>query len=87
MWTIGDFCLLIIAHLVLEGEGSNIIVNDDSNIADCYLKNSSAVFVLPHRTLLMSLRTDACTQKFHMFYKLSHIILLRPVVVLHHALL
>jgi len=60
----------------------------DSNIADCYQKNSGAVFVLPHCTLLISLKIDGCTQKFHMFYKSSHIILHPPVaVVLHHALL
>jgi hypothetical protein len=33
----------------------------DSNIADKKKKNSSAVFVLPHCTLLTSLRIDACT--------------------------
>jgi hypothetical protein len=61
MWTLGDFCLLIIAHLALEAEGSIIIVN--LSTGKCYIykllipplptvtqKNSSAVFVLTHCT-------------------------------------
>jgi len=35
MWTLWDFCLLIIAHVVLEGEGSNIIVN--LSTGKCYI--------------------------------------------------
>jgi len=98
MRTLWDFCLLIIAHVVLEGEGSNIIVN--LSTGKCYIyklltptlqsvtgKKTSAVIVLAHCTLLISLRIDAWTQKFHMFYTSSHTILLPPVVLLHHALL
>jgi hypothetical protein len=72
MWAFWDFCLLIMAHFVLEGEGH---VNLSTGKCFIYkllipalqittVKNSSAGFVLPQCTLLISFRTDACTQKF-----------------------